>query len=84
MKTIINTSYDTIAARDESGIEYIVIPVFEDGKIEAYRLPNDNAKNIAGKLTLPEDAEYIDSYTMDDCEDAYAVYEKCDRLIQEI
>ena len=81
---ILDTVYNTIAAVSENGTEYIAIPIFEDYVIEIYKIPGGNTADIPGRLYLPDDAELIDTYDMDDCQDADAVYNKCERLLMEM
>jgi hypothetical protein len=82
--TIIDTSYDTVVVRCGTGEERIAIPVYEDGEIRMYRLPMGGAAEVAGLLTLPDEAELIDTAGMDDCADADAVYEKCEKLLERL
>ena len=78
---LIDTPYSTIAAVDDTGAEYIAIPVFEDSEIVVYRLPSGGATDIKGVLYLPDDAKLLSTHDMDDCRDADAAYEKCERLL---
>ena len=82
---LIDTNYDLIAGVDNTGTEYIAIPVFEDNEIRLFKLPSGGTSEVRGLLYLPEDAEEISIYswdsTMDDCEDADAVYDKCEALL---
>ena len=79
----IETNYDTVAV-DIDGVEHVAIPVYEDQSIFLYRLPSGGVVNVRGLLSLPEDAEFVDSYDAKDCEDADAVYEKCERILSEV
>ena len=82
--TVIQTNYDTVAGRADDGTEYVILPVYESKCIFAYKLPSGGAAKIRGVLTVPEDAELIQVFDMDDCSDAEAAYRKCERLITEL
>jgi len=81
MKKIISTSYDTAAAVCEDGSEVIAIPVYEDNRIELYRLPTGGAASVAGLLTLPDDAERISTYDFDEGWDSEDVSAKCREMV---
>jgi len=74
----IKTTYDTIAGRDENGVEYVAFPVYEDGMIYAFKLPSGGAVKVAGLLSLPDDAEQIGEA---DLRKTYDMVEKCCHLI---
>jgi hypothetical protein len=82
MKTL-ETRYDTVAGRLSDGTEIIVIPMFEDAEIRIYRLPTGGAHAVAGLLSLPSDAELLDTRSMDECADSDAVYDLCETLLQQ-
>jgi hypothetical protein len=78
----ISTSYDTVAARID-GVEHIVIPIYEDGIIRAFRLPSGGADTTRGLLTLPDDAVEVYTASMAGIPDAEAVYAECERILRE-
>jgi len=76
--TEIKTTYDTIAAVDENGVEYVAFPVYEDGKIYAYKLANGGAAKVAGLLTLPEGAECVGEMNISEVDE---IVEACCQIL---
>ena len=81
----IKTNYDLAAVVDSQGLELVAIPVYEDNIIRVFELPSGGVQEVQGISTLPEDAREVDIWfwntALDDCENAEAVFEKCESLL---
>ena len=67
-KKIIDTCFDTLAV-NFNGMEYIIIPMYKENKIFLYKLPTGDARGVADLFGLPEDAEFVNAYYIDNEED---------------